>query len=575
MSTQYFLQSTDVDASCPPGGAIAARDLARPPGSGTVITSLVTSAVPALLAVFDRDVSGDGPAAGDHDVSVRIRFIDTGGGGNNPRVQFRLISLDAGCATVDDSPYSALDIVASTYSNRTATLTLSWSGSAERLRLEVWGRKLLDVDVSRQFQIDVGSSWDVAPWTVPGGPVPLRRTIRAEQRPECFAGRIVRPMPAQRSLLRPGDGQKRIARRPRISDAGLRAELSPPGSSRRPPLLRTGGVQQDAAPRPRIVRPGQPAGYDSPDLITGRAARPPLLRPNGPAPVAGGLPPRRVLLDRNTEWLAALFGRGVVISTQRIGGPRPPTGSPTERFRLNSPTLAFTDRPFEGEGLSLYATAGQRVQYRNLRVLGTCSKQRSRTGWIKAGTNHNLAAASVLKTARRGFLEAAAGATVSPTLDLTQFPELAGGAVAFDVRHFREDVENETDNAGIVRADVDGAFLEVLEIRGVAQLIATEVRAGGVVRFRWRWIPADDTTPPEQFRWLRTAGPTLPPDFVVASFGAGLYELDSTPLADSAPYTFMLRAEVGIVSLDLLSGVTVQADASGPPAAQQLVTSVR
>jgi len=570
----YYLTDENNDAACDPGGSIVARDFADNPGAGIILSAPVTSDVYTPVMVFDRDVSGDSPIAGDF--GYQLELAQTGGTFFSPLATARFQAIDAGCNILSQTVFPGGFGLTTFFLTRIFTgIALTWPAGAVRLRLQILARKN-SPGSNFNLLVRVNNSHIITPYDPrTGGPVPLRRAVQAEQRPEFWAGAIVRPSSGSPVLPKPGDAQKRIAAGPRRSDAGLRPEWSPAGSTRRPPLLRPGGVEQDVPPRPRISRPGQPVGYDSPDLINGHSQRRPLLRPDGPAPVAGGLPPRRIILDRDAIAILLLLGQGRHTATRRIGGPRPPTGSPTERYRINSPTLVFTDRPFAGSGISIYATAGQRVEYRNLRVLAPGRRQRPRTGWIKAGTNHNLAADSVRKTARRHFLEAAAGTTVTPTLDLSQFPELAGGTVAFDVRVFRDDVENETANYGVLRADLDSGFLEVLEIRGVAELLQVEIRAAGVVRFRWRWIPDADSTPPDQFRWLRTAGPTFPPDFVTAANGAGLYETDSTALDDSAPYTFTLRAEAGSVTLDLLTGIVVQPDASGPPAVSQLITSTR
>ena len=259
----------------------------------------------------------------------------------------------------------------------------------------------------------------------------------------------------------------------------------------------------------------------------------------------------------------------------RVIGDAAVTGPPAERFRFNARSLAFTDRPFEGGGASLYVTLGQRVQYRNLRVIPVSAKRRGRSGTIKAGTVHDLAADSVLKTARRASASGEAGDTIAPTYDLTAHPEWASGTIAIDLRPYRDDVELDIDNDRIQRIGLDASHNSDDQVRGFAVLLAAEIRAGGIVRFRWRWVPAGDTTPVDSFIWQATAGPDSAGLVTVTGAGAGLYEADTPPLDDSSAWTWQLDATAGTATRTLLEGVQVTPDATGPPAPVQLVTSPR
>ena len=50
--------------------------------------------------------------------------------------------------------------------------------------------------------------------------------------------------------------------------------------------------------------------------------------------------------------------------------------------RVRNPVHIVTDRPFQTEGVSLYATIGATVQYRNLRLFG---RRRRRRGHRRRG----------------------------------------------------------------------------------------------------------------------------------------------------------------------------------------------
>lgn len=238
--------------------------------------------------------------------------------------------------------------------------------------------------------------------------------------------------------------------------------------------------------------------------------------------------------------------------------------------RVSTKRQAFNDRPFEGEGVSLYAALGDGpVQYRNLRILGA-GRRRSRKIRIKGqGANHDLAAASVLKTSRRA--SAADPATsINWALPASWIPGAGTQNVTFDVRRFADDVENESDNFRDRTVTIDTAGDEDLEILGTARLLDQFQRDGGVVRLRIAYNPSRDGVQPTVFRAIRTAGPTSPADATTTvDVGTRLVEIDTPALSDASPYTYTIRAEnaAGTVTKDLLTGITVTADATGPPAA--------
>ena len=243
------------------------------------------------------------------------------------------------------------------------------------------------------------------------------------------------------------------------------------------------------------------------------------------------------------------------------------------RLRPQTPIFA-SDRPFEGQGLSLYANVGETVQYRAIRSVGRRFR-RQRRCWTK-GTPCSLPINEdpIAKTTRQAFELAAAGEETE--VDLTLPAEWAGQTIVVDVRHFKDDVENLTSNFRTLRIDLDGSLAEVLEIFGTAELLSTELRSAGIVRIRFVWNAARDGVQPTLFRIQRTAGPTSPADVTTSAVtGQRVYEIDTPALSDSAPYTYKVRAENGATVIDALTGITFTADATGPPAVTQVLTDAR
>lgn len=231
--------------------------------------------------------------------------------------------------------------------------------------------------------------------------------------------------------------------------------------------------------------------------------------------------------------------------------------------RVDTQSGAFNDRPFNGEGVSVYASVGETVQYRNLRVLPVSRIRGRRNGTVKGqGGNHDLAATSVLKTAR-----VASAASPAETLDYTLPAAMLNATVTFDVRRYLDDVENESENYRTATVETDGSGDDDTGILGSAVLLSQEVRAGGIVRLRLAYKESRDGVQPTVFRAMRTAGPSSPAN-TTASYSPGqrIVEIDTAVLLDSSAYTFKVRAEntAGTVTLDVLTGISVQADATGP-----------
>lgn len=223
--------------------------------------------------------------------------------------------------------------------------------------------------------------------------------------------------------------------------------------------------------------------------------------------------------------------------------------------RIRSRRALFNSRPFAGEGVSLYATIGTSAQYRNLRI--------PRGTFVKGqGGEFGIGAASIPKTARR-----ASAASPATSIDWAHPAAFASETVSYDVRTYRDDVENESENYRTQTHTLDASKDIITEILGTATLLDREPRQGGIVRIRFVWKPNRVGTQPAQFVAIRTAGPTSPANATV-SYGGGLLmaivEIDTPALSDSAPYTYTIRAENGLITADVLTGITVQADATGP-----------
>lgn len=225
-------------------------------------------------------------------------------------------------------------------------------------------------------------------------------------------------------------------------------------------------------------------------------------------------------------------------------------------MRILSGRDSFPDRPFEGQGVSVYAGIGQ-ARYRRPRVVsGRLTPLRT------AFTGE--------KTARIASEAATAG---DVEVEATVPAEILGNpAAAIDARHYRDDVENEV--SGPVLMSIDSGGDEDNLIEGRAILVEAEIRTGGDVRFHWRYEHGRGT--PARFRWARLSGPSSPAAVTVAYLGPGLYEADFTSLS-SGTYTFRLTIEdtAGTTTTTLLTPVSVTPDATGPNAPTNLSVEVR
>lgn len=234
--------------------------------------------------------------------------------------------------------------------------------------------------------------------------------------------------------------------------------------------------------------------------------------------------------------------------------------------RVQNLGTPFTDAPFTGEGVSLYATVGSTVQYRNLRVLPGGTRRRRRSGWIKGtGGNHDIAN-SVTKTARRASV-ASPGTQIDWTLPAAFIPGAGTQEAVFDVRHYQDDVENESFGFGTQSVPIDSTGEGDTQILGTAELVSVQIREGGDVRIRFVYRPSANGVHPTTFTAIRTAGPTSPADVPITIYeGQTEIEIDIAGLSDASAYTYKIQAANGATTLDVLTGISFTADATGPAA---------
>lgn len=219
---------------------------------------------------------------------------------------------------------------------------------------------------------------------------------------------------------------------------------------------------------------------------------------------------------------------------------------------MSDSRAAHNAHPFAGKGASLYVTAGDTVKYRAIRVRGRRGAGVCRQGW--AGRNP--------KTLRVASDTAASGEQIDFAHDVSALP---AGEYTADVRHFLDNIENLSTNAGTRRFEIDANADLVEAVLGTATWLEPDILAGGIVRLRWSWHPSPHGTQPDTFRIDFTAGPTSPADLTLeVTVGRFEYELLTGPLDDSAAYTVSLKAELDAVSTTLLSGKQVTADATAP-----------
>jgi hypothetical protein len=202
--------------------------------------------------------------------------------------------------------------------------------------------------------------------------------------------------------------------------------------------------------------------------------------------------------------------------------------------------------PFTGQGVSLYVTLGSSVQYRDQRI--ECG--------MSLGAD-----ADVAKTTR---IDSVASPATNITFPVD--PAWVGQTISVDIRTYKDNVENGSTDFRTIT--LDGSGDEVPAILGTATLLDSEQRDGGIVRIRFAWQPALDGLQPDTFTAIRTAGPTSPANaaYTVTTTGRQVIAIDTPALSDASAYTYKIQAASGATTLDVLTGISVTADATGPTA---------
>lgn len=214
--------------------------------------------------------------------------------------------------------------------------------------------------------------------------------------------------------------------------------------------------------------------------------------------------------------------------------------------------LVFSDRPFQGEGASLYVTIGTRVVYRALRSIG---------GRIAEMGTFSLGG-DVAKTTR-----VASGSSPLTSLSVAVDTDWHSETIAVDVRRFKDDVENTTDNYRVGKITLDSGGAEVNTIYGSATALSVEQRDGGVCLIGIVFEQSPEGLQALTLTAIRTAGPTSPADVVLAADpGRQTYYFETPALSDASAYTYKIQAANGAVTVDVLTGLSVTADATGPTA---------
>lgn len=210
----------------------------------------------------------------------------------------------------------------------------------------------------------------------------------------------------------------------------------------------------------------------------------------------------------------------------------------------------YSHRPFQTEGVSLYLAAGvsdpgaSAIVYRNDRMDLPVSMRAFRTS----------------KTNRVAFQ---AAPTESFTFDVSAY---AGQSLRLQLRTCLDDAECEV-SQGTRLLTLNGSGNDVTGVAGSLVLLESEVRAGGDVRLRTRYTPSVSGVQPTSFTASRTAGPTTPSNVTVSYSGGDVYlDFDFTGLSSASAYTFKIFATASATDYDMLTGINVTADTTGPTA---------
>lgn len=218
--------------------------------------------------------------------------------------------------------------------------------------------------------------------------------------------------------------------------------------------------------------------------------------------------------------------------------------------------VVLTARPYQGStiGASLYVGTPTEadIVYRRNKVVSPGVPFRT-VGIVTIAPG---AAGSIPKSRRVAFV-------TDPTQTITySLPAaLQGVPVAFQIRTFRDDLENETIYRPVVTG-TDGSGDQSDTILGTATVLDPIKLDGGGMRLKFVYIASAWGLQPTQFALVQTSGPGSLADVVVSAAGS-VNSIDITGLTDATAYGWNLEARNGAVSV-VLGAVTFTADSAGP-----------
>jgi hypothetical protein len=213
------------------------------------------------------------------------------------------------------------------------------------------------------------------------------------------------------------------------------------------------------------------------------------------------------------------------------------------------------ERPFAGQGVSVYVDSSLPLQRKNLITL--------------SALGHSLLFSRPSKTTRIASDTGTANDALEIAVDLTGYTS----PVWIDVAHYRDDRENDAAHPQLIHFDEAGDLETVL--LGRAILVSVTPRTAGTLWIDWQWIPSATGLVPTHFELRRTAGPTSPAAIRISNDSDPLQQFVIPNLEDSSTYNFTIYAlhvtpveddDPIVVERLLLEIDDVQADASGPPA---------
>ncbi|TWT49010.1 hypothetical protein KOR42_39260 [Thalassoglobus neptunius] len=230
-----------------------------------------------------------------------------------------------------------------------------------------------------------------------------------------------------------------------------------------------------------------------------------------------------------------------------------------QRASHRSPPI-FSDRPFAGQGVSVYLGTSLPLITRPQRMVH---------GSPLAVGDHPYSAESIARTTRVGSESGDSGELVEVEVDASAY---ASQTLWIDVRHFKDRVENSDPHPQQLL--LDGSGDPVSEILGEAISLGYVALAGGIIEVSFRWIPSAYGLTVETFELRRVSGPTSPAAVSITANSSALYQIESEALDDSATYSLEVVAISGSTERVLFTLASVQADASGPPIPSPITTEV-